>query len=196
MLKLLFSVQWLVLFCLAGQVSAQELVSLTTYCNPLSLPNYPVGRFSRDLVAGDTGPEWMWRLGYKQQFRELADVTALWHDNKWYLYPSVDMAWVSEDKGATWEHHPLNVRDLGYAPTIVKHDNRFLLMASESLVYASDNPLGPFEELGKLELTLTKEMPPQIDPMLFSDKSGKLFYYWGCSPTKGIWVSNLIQRIH
>lgn len=79
----------------------------------------------------------MWRLGYKQQFRELADVTALWFDGKFYLYPSVDMAWVSDDLGATWKHHPLNVRDIGYAPTIVQHKDRFLLMASNAPIYTS-----------------------------------------------------------
>jgi hypothetical protein len=28
------------------------------------------------------------------------------------MYPSVDMAWVSSD-GVTWEHNPLNTRDIG-----------------------------------------------------------------------------------
>ena len=71
----------------------------------------------------------------QQQFRELADVSVLWHEGAWYMYPSVDMAWVSKDGGATWQHHPLNIRDVGYAPTIVKHKGKFLLMASESPVY-------------------------------------------------------------
>ncbi|MBL8817929.1 MAG: family 43 glycosylhydrolase [Planctomyces sp.] len=161
--------------------------SPSTWCNPLSIPNYPIGRFARDLSGTDTGPEWMWRLGYKQQFRELADVTALWHDGKWFLYPSVDMAWVSEDLGATWKHHPLNVRDAGYAPTIVKHRNRFLLMASNSPIYASESPLGPFEELGRIELQRSGTLPDFVDPMLFSDSDDRLFYYWGCTPAGGIW---------
>lgn len=129
----------------------------------------------------------MWRLGFKQQFRELADVSALWFEGKWYLYPSVDMAWVSQDQGATWEHHPLNVRDIGYAPTIVRHRGRFLLMASNSPIYVSDSPLGPFQELGRIELRKSPEMSDFIDPMLFSDEDERLFYYWGCSPSGGIW---------
>lgn len=169
------------------ELHAEEPLQPTTYCNPIALPNYPIGRFARDLKRGDTGPDWMWRLGYKQQFRELADVTALWFDGKFYLYPSVDMAWVSEDLGATWQHHPLNVRDLGYAPTIVKHKDRFLLMASNSAIYTSTSPLGPFEELGKIAIERKRTMPDFIDPMLFSDDDGRLFYYWGCSPTGGIW---------
>lgn len=167
--------------------SAVEPIKPTTYCNPLPLPNYPIGRFSRDLINGDTGPDWMWRLGYKQQFRELADISVLWHDNKWYLYPSVDMAWVSDDLGASWKHHPLNVRDIGYAPTIVKHRGKFFLMASDSPIYVADNPLGPFQSIGMIQLQKSDDMPPFIDPMLYSDQDERLYYYWGCSPTGGIW---------
>lgn len=170
-----------------GSLHGQGVNQPSTFCNPLSLPNYPVGRFARDLDGSATGPDWMWLLGYKQQFRELADVSALWHDGKWILYPSVDMAWVSEDLGATWQHHPLNVRDLGYAPTIVEHQGRFLLMASNSAIYTADSPLGPFVALGKIQLRRDPTMPDFIDPMLFSDPSGRLFYYWGCSPDGGIW---------
>jgi hypothetical protein len=158
----------------------------TTYCNPLSLPNYPLGKRARDVTVGAPVPkdDWLWLVDRQQQFRELADVSVLWHDGAWYLYPSVDMAWVSKDGGATWRHYPLNVRDVGYAPTIVKHKGKFLLMASESPVYSSDSPLGPFREIGPIKLPAG--VPGQIDPMLFSDDDGRLFYYWGCTPTEGI----------
>lgn len=158
----------------------------TTYCNPISLPNYPVGKRAREVKVGAPVPkdDWLWLVGKQEQFRELADVSVLWHDGAWYLYPSVDMAWVSKDGGATWQHHPLNVRDLGYAPTVVKHKGKFLLMASESSVYTADSPLGPFKELGPI--VLPKGVPGQIDPMLFSD-DGRLYYYWGCTPTEGIY---------
>jgi GH35 family endo-1,4-beta-xylanase len=157
----------------------------TTYCNPISLPNYPPGRLARDVTVGAPVPrnDSLWLVDKQQQFRELADVSVLWHDGAWYMYPSVDMAWVSKDGGATWQHHPLNVRDIGYAPTIVKHKGKFLLMASESSVYAADSPLGPFKEVGPIKLPAG--VPGQIDPMLFSD-DGRLFYYWGCTPTEGI----------
>ena len=158
----------------------------TTYCNPISLPNYPIGKRARDATVGAPVPkdDWLWLVDKQQQFRELADVSVLWHEGAWYMYPSVDMAWVSKDGGATWQHHPLNVRDLGYAPTIVKHKGKFLLMASESSVYAAESPLGPFKEIGPIKLP--RGVPGQIDPMLFSDDDGRLFYYWGCTPTEGI----------
>ncbi len=163
-----------------------------TYCNPLPIPNYPVGRFARGVTNGSPLDENIqWLLPYKEQFRELADPSALWENGKWYLYPSVDMAWVSEDQGATWEHHPLNVRDLGYAPTVVKYGSKFYLLASESELHVSDSPLGPFSTVGKIQIARQEGMPPFVDPMLFADDDGKLYYYWGCSAKGGIWGAEL-----
>ncbi len=157
-----------------------------TYCNPLPIPDYPVGRLAKDLRAGDkTDGSFLWFLDHVEQYRELADPAAIWHDGQWILYPSVDMAWVSADMGATWRHHPLNVRDVGYAPTVVRQGNRFLLMASESAIYASASPLGPFTELGRPKLPAG--VPGTTDPMLFVDDDGRLFFYWGCTETAGIY---------
>ena len=98
----------------------------STFCNPLSIPDYPIGVRARGVTNGASlDDDALWLADHQEQFRELADPTALWHEGKWYLYPSVDMAWVSADCGATWQHHPLNIRDLGYAPTVVKHGGRF-----------------------------------------------------------------------
>ena len=170
---------------LSAQVAAPAAPG-ATYCNPIVLPNYPVGKRARDVTMGDPVPasDFLWLVDKAQQYRELADVTVLWHEGAWYMYPSVDMAWVSKNGGATWEHHPLNVRDIGYAPTVVRHKGKFLLMGSESSVYTSDSPLGPFLELGKIPTPAN--LPTQIDPMLFSDDDGKLFFYWGCTPKEGI----------
>jgi len=169
--------------------SAPAKQSMTTYCNPLSIPNYPVGRLCRDIHVGEPAPEGLWLQDRIEQYRELADPSVLYFDGQWYLYPSCDMAWVSSDNGATWAHHPLNIRDVGYAPTIVHHRDRFLLLASDSDIYSSDSPLGPFVKIGKIELP--KGLPEQVDPMLFSDDNGRLFYYWGCSPTAGIYACEL-----
>ena len=169
-----------------GDPKEPETPGPTTFCNPISLPNYPLGRRARDVTVGAPVPrnDPLWLVTKQQQFRELADVSVLWHEGAWYMYPSVDMAWVSKDGGATWQHCPLNLRDVGYAPTVLKHKGKFLLMASESSVYTADSPLGPFKEVGPIKLP--EGMPAQIDPMLFSDDDGRLFYYWGCTPTEGI----------
>ena len=158
-----------------------------TYCNPLSLPDYPIGRRARGVTVGEITTSREWKLGHKEQFRELADPSALYEDGKWYLYPSVDMAWESDDNGATWQHHPLNIRDVGYAPTVVKHKGHYLLMACNSAVYSADSPLGPYKQLGRIVRPAGSKAPGQGDPMLFSDDDGRLFLYWGCSPAAGIW---------
>jgi xylan 1,4-beta-xylosidase len=156
-----------------------------TWCNPLPIPDYPVGRNVRNLRNGDkTDGSFLWFVDRVEQYRELADLTAIWHDGRWILYPSVDMAWVSADMGATWQHHPLNVRDVGYAPTVVRQGDRFLLMASSSPIYAASSPLGPFKEIGRPKLPAG--LPETIDPMLFVDDDGRLFFYWGCTETGGI----------
>jgi hypothetical protein len=196
LLSWLTHVSMLALLCVAAlagpRAESRPPEGPRTYCNPLSIPDYPVGRLVRDTPNGaplDTSP--LWLLDHKEQYRELADPSVIWHDGKWYLYPSVDMAWVSEDMGATWQHHPLNVRDIGYAPTVVEHRGRFLLMASGSSVYESDSPLGPFKELGPIRLPATSGLPAQVDPMLFADDDGRLYYYWGCTPADGIYAVEL-----
>lgn len=163
-------------------------IAPSTFCNPLSIPDYPIGRLARTVTNGEPSVgAGLWLLEKKEQFRELADPTALWHEGKWYLYPSVDMAWVSADNGATWQHHPLNIRDVGYAPTVVEHRGKFLLMASDSALYSSDSPLGPFVEIGRIQVPRVVGMPGFTDPMLFSDDDGRLFFYWGCTKANGIW---------
>lgn len=170
------------------------LAGAATFCNPLPLPDYPLGRKARGVTVGENIDDRFWLLGRKEEFRELADPTALWHEGKWYLYTSADMARVSADGGATWQNHPLNIRDVGYAPTVVKHDGRFLLVACDSALYAAASPLGPFEELGRIKLPKkigAATVPNQNDPMLFHDDDGKLFLYWGCTASDGIWCVEL-----
>ena len=158
-----------------------------TFCNPLPIPNYPVGFFARNVTNGEPDAREGWILGHREQFRELADPVVLWHDGKWYLDPSGDMAWVSADQGATWQHHPLNVREIGYPPTVVRHRGRFLFGNNTPALYASASPLGPFEKIGDLKLTPGGEVPPLMGKMLFSDDDGRLYLYFGVSEKAGIW---------
>jgi len=158
-----------------------------TFCNPLSIPNYPLGYDARNAEKGKSLANDTWRLGYQEQFRELGDPTALWHEGKWYLYPSVDMAWVSADNGATWQHHPINLRDLGYSPTVVHHRGQFLLAANGPAIYASSSPLGPFEKIGDFPAVPIVKNSKVLDKALFSDDDGRLYLYFGCSEAGGIW---------
>ena len=56
-----------------------------TFCNPLPIPNYPIGFFARNVTNGEPDARESWLLGHREQFRELADPVVLWHDGKWYL---------------------------------------------------------------------------------------------------------------
>ncbi len=186
--RLFFVLLALSLSILPATAGSAEATSPTRRINPLPLPDYPVGRLVRDVPRGKPNvPLGLWLVDRAEQYRELADPSGLWFDGKWYLYPSCDMAWVSADEGRTWQHHPLNVRDIGYAPTIVQHRGRFLLMASDSDIYAGTSPIGPFATIGKLTPPAVPGLPGQVDPMLFSDEDGRLFYYWGCTPNSGLW---------
>ena len=44
----------------------------TTYCNPLPLPNYPLGKRARDVFMGAPPPkdDWLWLVGAQQQGQE------------------------------------------------------------------------------------------------------------------------------
>ena len=136
---------------------------MKTYCNPLPIPDYPIGR-----NAPEGGLFW----------RELADPTVIYEDGVWYLYPSCGMVWWSEDF-VTWRHRRMEPYDCGYAPTVVKHRGRFWLLAFGSNLFVSDSPLGPFEDVGPLRATDGSEFRAG-DPMLFSDDDGRLYLYFGC----------------
>ncbi|MHB0938176.1 MAG: family 43 glycosylhydrolase [Armatimonadota bacterium] len=147
-----------------------------TYCNPIPLPNYPRGRACRDKSEG-----WGWRNnGRAVDFRETADPSVLFHDGKWYLYPSCGMAWVSEDF-CSWRHAPMNLDDVGYAPTIMEHKGTFYLTASgHPTLYRADNPLGPWEHAGTITDPDGEPLPNFADPMYFADDDGRVYLYWGC----------------
>lgn len=146
-----------------------------TYCNPLPLPDYPRGRCCRTKA----GQSWGWTTSRRQDFRETADPSILFHAGRWYLYPSCGMAWVSEDF-RTWQHHPMNIEDVGYAPTILEFKNRFYLTASGAPLYVADSPLGPFREAGAFLDHHGQPIEGWGDPMLFADEDGRLYAYWGC----------------
>ena len=139
-----------------------------TYCNPTPLPDYPIGRL---CIAGEVHK-------YKYDYRETADPSVIYEDGKWYLYPSCGMVYISEDF-IHWEHKKMTPYDIGYAPTVVKHKGRFLLIACGSEIYASSSPIGPFTSLGALHDD-SGQVYRLDDPMLFSDDDGRLYLYSGC----------------
>ena len=139
---------------------------LNTYCNPIPLPDYPIGKTCIQKWSSN-----------KCDFRETADPTAIYEDGVWYLYPSCGMAYYSTDF-KTWKHEKINPYDIGYAPTVVKHNGKFYLTAYDTDLYVGDTPLGPFENIGSFKTVDGKKLKVG-DPMLFSD-NGRLYLYSGC----------------
>lgn len=138
-----------------------------TYCNPIPLPDYPIGRDCYD-------PKRIFRACY----RETADPTVLYYEGKWYLYPSCGMVYWTEDF-TVWHHQHMEPYDCGYAPTVVLHKGKFYLTAFGSELYVSDSPLGPFVSMGTF-LDPSGEARFFPDPMLFSDDDERLYLYAGC----------------
>jgi len=102
------------------------------------------------------------------------------------------MAWVSADF-RTWQRHPMNIDDVGYAPTILKFRDRFFLTACNAPLYEADQPLGPFRTIGPFLDSHGQPIPGWGDPMLFADDDNRLYAYWGCGGP-GIFCAELDPR--
>lgn len=157
-----------------------------TYVNPLPLPEYPLGNWTQKPSPSMD----RWLKGYIHDFRELADPSTIYYEGKWYMYPSVSMAYVSEDF-KTWKHiriEPEKIGD-GYAPCVVLHKGKFYMTGCFSKLYVADNPLGPFKCLGPICKPDGTSIEPKIfDPMLFSDR-GELYLYYHAKGLFGVKLS-------
>jgi hypothetical protein len=128
--------------------------------------------------------------GGHRDFREVADPEALWWKDTWYVYPSAGQAYVSRDL-RNWEYCPIDIDGkLGYAPTIAKLGERFLLTSSppygeSAAIYSAPAPLGRFENLGEPRDIHGNPLQAYLDPALFVDTDGRLYLYWGCGPDDG-----------
>ncbi len=157
--------------------------ALHTFTNPLALPNIPRGT-----------DDWMKTAEKKfnyndkpasvksKDYRSISDPTVFYHDNKWYLYPSYGMAWVTEDF-ENWKHVRTEPYNLKYSPCITKWKNKFLMTSWLCGLYVSDDPLGPFGELGKFIMPDGEEFV-LIDPCLFTEGDRLYLYGYINSPSK------------
>lgn len=147
-----------------------------TYCNPLSIPNIPRGKdewykFEKGMFSHENKPLSVATPDY----RSISDPTVFYWDNKWYLYPSYGMAWVSEDF-QSWTHVKTEPYCPKYSPSIIPWRGKFLLTAWYCPLYISETPLGPFENMGDFIDLDGKEFTP-CDPGLFADDDGKIYLY-------------------
>jgi len=147
-----------------------------TFCNPLSIPSIPQGKDGwyanrYGMFSDENKPDNVtW-----PDYRSISDPTVFYWDNKWYLYPSYGMAWVSEDF-EHWKHVRTEPYCPKYSPAIAPWNGRFLMVSWNNPLYVSDDPLGPFELLGDFIGTDGKEFVP-CDPCIFTDDDGRIYMY-------------------
>ena len=187
------------------------LAAASTFCNPMSIPNMPVGiecwKFNDgDVLDGTKMAPWaiaMWQgdrgdgVKIAHQFRELADPEIHVWDGTWYLYPSCGLMWKSRDCGGTWEHVVLEEHNPNYAPSVTRFRGKYYLAESHVRrgLLVSDSPTGPFSSLGRFKVeTFASEADPEInfgDPALFAD-GDHLYIYLGCvARQKCLWGAEL-----
>ena len=147
-----------------------------TYCNPVSIPNIPRGKdewykAERAMFSHENKPDWV----KSKDYRSISDPTVFYYDNKWYLYPSYGMAWVSEDF-INWKHHRTEPYCPKYSPCIIPWKDKFLLTSWFSPLYVGDTPLGPFTELGEFVLPNGETFKP-CDPCIFKDDDDRIYLY-------------------
>lgn len=164
---------------LAGSI----ILAVASYCNPMSIPDMPIGMCCRDQANSEKSSGGLWYRDTVEQYRELADPTLIVDGGEYWLFPSCGAAWKSTD-GAKWTHVPVELPGIGYAPTVVKHEGKFYATSSSAPLLVADALTGPWKAMGDIELPAGS--PPLADPMLFSD-GGVLYMYWGCTPKRGIW---------
>ena len=174
----------------------------STFCNPLSIPDMPIGAYCRDHENGtpfepDSWSQRFWNAGIcnggtMKQHREIADPVTYVEGSTWYLYPSLGLLWKSENCGGTWERVVESDR-ADYAPAVARLGSRYYLCTSFGHIRTSDSPIGPFTDLGPFDLSSfsKEEVPGTGDPALLAD-DGRLYLYWGCCAyPKAIWVVEL-----
>ncbi|MGQ8334956.1 family 43 glycosylhydrolase [Sunxiuqinia sp. A32] len=130
--------------------------NIKTICNPLNL-SY---RFQLDEASR----------------REAADPTVVVFKNEYYLFASksggywhspdlVDWTFIETDEIPTEQ----------YAPTaLVIQDTMYFMASSNSIYKAIDLNAGKWELAATIPFSV-------VDPALFLDDDGRLYFYWGCS---------------
>lgn len=110
--------------------------------------------------------------------REAADPTIVLYQDKYYLFASKSGGyWYSEDL-SDWKFVTTTALPLeNYAPTaVVIGDWLYFLTSLSNTIYRSNDPAG-----GKWEVYNSSFPYSIIDPALFADTDGRVYFYFGCS---------------
>src|SRR5688572_16595176 len=144
----------------------------TTICNPINL-SY---RFCLDTPSR----------------REAADPTMVVYKGEYYLFASKSGGYFHSTDLIKWDL--ITTKDLpleDYAPTAVVMNDTLYFMASAGSpvkIYKTADP-----KSGKWQIATPSFPIGMIDPDLFLDDDGRLFFYYGCSninPIYGVELNN------
>jgi xylan 1,4-beta-xylosidase len=141
----------------------------TTICNPVNL-SY---RFCLD----------------KPSRREAADPTMVTYKNEYFLFASKSGGYFHSTDLVNWDL--ITTKDLpleDYAPTAVVMNDTMYFMASSDTpsIYKSGDP-----KSGKWQVVNAAFPIGMIDPDLFVDDDGRLYFYYGCSNVNPIYAVEL-----
>jgi len=176
MKKLLLSILFLaavaVTFGQSGSVYSNNSKQ-NTICNPLNL-SY---RFCLDNPSR----------------REAADPTIVMFKDEYYLFASKSGGYWHSTDLINWDFiisAELPLED--YAPTVVEMRDSLFFMASANApikIYKTSNPKSGKWIVAKSDFPIS-----MIDPCLFLDDDGRLFFYYGCSNIKPIYGVELDSK--
>ncbi|MBQ2749552.1 MAG: family 43 glycosylhydrolase [Clostridia bacterium] len=148
-----------------------------TYCNPLSIPDIPSGRFL-DAEQTNRDPREF------ADYRSISDPSVVYHDGKWILYPSYSLAYVTEDF-MNWEKVDIGIPHLRYSPAVTEFRGKWYLNGHTlSELYVADLPTGPFRLLGHMTTVDGKRIYPP-DGCFLADGDRLYFYYHSSVDPKG-----------
>lgn len=134
-------------------------------------------------------------FGYKYQFnkqqdgsitasREAADPSMILFKGRYYIYPSMTCGFLYSDDMVRWEFHPLKDMPVyDYAPDVRVVGEYIYFCASnheKGVHYRTKDPLSDVYE--RIEGGF-----PFWDPNLFADDDGRIYFYWGSSPTEPLY---------
>src|SRR5690606_9539900 len=112
---------------------------------------------------------------------EAADPTMVVYKNEYYLFASKSGGYFHSTDLIKWDL--ITTEDLpleDYAPTAMVMEDTLYFMASNTTP-----PLSIFKtadpQSGKWQIATDTFSIPMIDPDLFVDDDGRLFFYYGCS---------------
>lgn len=144
--------------CLASMGAAAPRAG--TYVNPLSIPGT----------------------------RSVADPAVLRFHDRYYLFLTGGMVWVSADL-VHWEHHPVTVPGPArriVAPNVFQYRDFVYLTGNDTGLYRARTPEGPWEYLGDIRDANGRAML-LFDSMGFVDDDGRVYMYYSGRHADGIW---------